>query len=41
MSPGLFHPVAANDVAQIVAEVGVAGPLGGVVEKAGPEGAAA
>jgi len=37
ISPGLFQPIAANDVATIVAEVALAPPRGGVVEIAGPE----
>jgi uncharacterized protein YbjT (DUF2867 family) len=37
ISPGLFQPIAANDVATIVAEVALAPPRGGIVEIAGPE----
>ncbi|CAB3787968.1 SDR family oxidoreductase [Pararobbsia alpina] len=37
LSPGLFQPIAADDVAAIVADVGLASPLNGIVEIAGPE----
>ena len=37
LSPGLFQPIAADDVAAITAEVALAGPRNGVVEIAGPE----
>jgi uncharacterized protein YbjT (DUF2867 family) len=37
ISPGLFQPIAADDVAAIVADVAVAAPRGGIVEIAGPE----
>ena len=37
VSPGLFQPIAADDVAAVVAEVGVAAPRNGIVEIAGPE----
>jgi uncharacterized protein YbjT (DUF2867 family) len=37
LSPGLFQPIAADDVAAIVAEVALAAPRGGGVEIAGPE----
>jgi uncharacterized protein YbjT (DUF2867 family) len=37
ISPGLFQPIAANDVATIVAEVALAPPRSGIVEIAGPE----
>ena len=37
LSPGLFQPIAADDVAAIVADVAVAAPCGGIVEIAGPE----
>ena len=37
LSPGLFQPIAADDVAAIVAEVAVAAPRNGIVEIAGPE----
>ena len=36
-SPGLFQPIAADDVAAIVADVAVAAPRNGIVEIAGPE----
>src|ERR1700675_3245327 len=36
-SPGLFQPIAADDVAAIVADVALAAPRGGIVEIAGPE----
>src|SRR5688500_8518728 len=36
-SPGLFQPIAADDVAAIVAEVALAAPRSGIVEIAGPE----
>ena len=36
-SPGLFQPIAADDVAPIVAEVALAAPRNGIVEIAGPE----
>jgi uncharacterized protein YbjT (DUF2867 family) len=36
-SPGLFQPIAADDVAAVVAEVAVAAPRNGTVEIAGPE----
>jgi uncharacterized protein YbjT (DUF2867 family) len=39
ISPGLFQPIAADDVATIVAEVALAAPRNGMVEIAGPEGA--
>jgi uncharacterized protein YbjT (DUF2867 family) len=35
--PGLFQPIAADDVAAIVADVALAAPRGGIVEIAGPE----
>src|SRR5262249_2577739 len=35
--PGLFQPIAADDVAVIVAEVALAAPRNGIVEIAGPE----
>jgi uncharacterized protein YbjT (DUF2867 family) len=35
--PGLFQPIAADDVAAIVAEVALAAPRNGIVEIAGPE----
>jgi uncharacterized protein YbjT (DUF2867 family) len=37
LSPGLFQPIAADDVAAIVAEVALAPPRKGIVEIAGPE----
>jgi uncharacterized protein YbjT (DUF2867 family) len=37
LSPGLFQPIAADDVAAIVAEVALATPRNGIVEIAGPE----
>src|SRR5580692_8293975 len=37
ISPGLFQPIAADDVAPIVADVALAAPRNGIVEIAGPE----
>jgi uncharacterized protein YbjT (DUF2867 family) len=37
ISPGLFQPIAADDVAAIVAEVALGAPRRGIVEIAGPE----
>ena len=37
ISPGLFQPIAADDVAAIVADVALAEPRNGIVEIAGPE----
>jgi uncharacterized protein YbjT (DUF2867 family) len=37
LSPGLFQPIAADDVAPLVAEVALAPPQNGIVEIAGPE----
>src|SRR5262249_41433275 len=37
ISPGLFQPIAADDVAAIVADVALAAPRNGIVEVAGPE----
>ena len=37
VSPGLFQPIAADDVAAIVSEVALATPRNGVIEIAGPE----
>ena len=37
ISPGLFQPIAAEDVADIVADVALAAPQNGIVEIAGPE----
>lgn len=39
LSPGLFQPIAADDVAAIVADVAQAAPQNGVVDIAGPEAA--
>src|SRR3984893_12781110 len=36
LSPGLFQPIAADDVAPIVADVALAAPRNGIVEIAGP-----
>ena len=36
ISPGLFQPIAADDVAAIVADVALAAPRNGIVEIAGP-----
>lgn len=36
-SPGLFQPIAADDVAAITADIALAAPCNGVVEIAGPE----
>jgi uncharacterized protein YbjT (DUF2867 family) len=36
-SPGLFQPIAADDVAAVVADVALAAPRSGIVEIAGPE----
>ena len=38
--PGLFQPIAADDVAPIVADVALAPPRNGIVEIVGPEQAA-
>jgi uncharacterized protein YbjT (DUF2867 family) len=35
--PGLFQPIAADDVAPIVTELALASPRSGIVEIAGPE----
>ena len=35
--PGLFQPIAGDDVAPVVAEVALAAPRNGIVEIAGPE----
>src|SRR5438046_2857301 len=40
LSPGLFQPIAADDVAASVADVALAPPRNGIVEIAGPERAA-
>jgi uncharacterized protein YbjT (DUF2867 family) len=37
ISPGLFQPIAADDVAAIVTDVALAAPRNGIVEIAGPE----
>jgi uncharacterized protein YbjT (DUF2867 family) len=37
VSPGLFQPIAADDVAAAVADVALAAPRNGIVEIAGPE----
>jgi uncharacterized protein YbjT (DUF2867 family) len=37
LSPGLFQPIAADDVAAIVADVALAAPRRGIVEIAGPD----
>src|SRR5262245_47685364 len=37
ISPGLFQPIAADDVAANVADVALAAPRNGIVEIAGPE----
>ena len=37
ISPGLFQPIAADDVAVVVADVALAEPRNGIVEIAGPE----
>src|SRR5690349_624163 len=37
ISPGLFQPIAADDVAAFVADVALAAPRNGIVEIAGPE----
>ena len=37
ISPGLFQPIAADDVAAIVADVTLAAPRNGIAEIAGPE----
>ena len=37
ISPGLFQPIAADDVAAIIADVALAPPQNGIVEIAGPE----
>ncbi len=37
LPPSLFQPIAADDVAAIVAEAAAAAPLNGIVEIAGPE----
>jgi uncharacterized protein YbjT (DUF2867 family) len=39
ISPGLFQPIAADDVGVIVADVALSKPRNGMIEIAGPEGA--
>src|SRR5882757_3431755 len=39
LSPGLFQPIAADDVAAIVADVAIEAPRNGIVDIAGPEAA--
>jgi uncharacterized protein YbjT (DUF2867 family) len=39
LSPGLFQPIAADDVAAAVADVALAAPRNGIVDIAGPEAA--
>ncbi len=39
LPPGLFQPIASDDVAAFVADVALAPPRSGIVEIAGPEGA--
>jgi uncharacterized protein YbjT (DUF2867 family) len=39
ISPGLFQPIASDDVAAFVAEVAQAAPRNGIIEIAGPEAA--
>jgi uncharacterized protein YbjT (DUF2867 family) len=39
LSPGLFQPIAADDVAAIVADVALEAPRNGIVDIAGPEAA--
>jgi uncharacterized protein YbjT (DUF2867 family) len=39
VSPGLFQPIAADDVAPLVAEAALAAPRNGIIEIAGPESA--
>ena len=39
LPPGLFQPIASDDVAAFVADVALAPPLSGIVEIAGPEAA--
>src|SRR5689334_17056411 len=40
LPPGLFQPIAADDVARMAADVALAAPRNGIVEIAGPERAA-
>jgi uncharacterized protein YbjT (DUF2867 family) len=37
LSPGLFQPIAADDVAEILADVALAAPQNGIIDIAGPE----
>ena len=37
LSPGLFQPIAADDVAALVADVALAAPRNGIIDIAGPE----
>jgi uncharacterized protein YbjT (DUF2867 family) len=37
IAPGMFQPIAADDVAAVVADVALAAPSNGIVEIAGPE----
>jgi uncharacterized protein YbjT (DUF2867 family) len=37
LAPGLFQPIAADDVAAVVADVALAAPRNGIVDIAGPE----
>ena len=37
LSPGLFQPIAADDVAAMIADVALAAPRNGIVDIAGPE----
>jgi len=37
VSPALFHPIAAEDVAAILATIAVGPPVNGIVEVAGPD----
>ena len=37
ISPGLFQPIAAQDVAAVVADVALAAPRNGIIEIAGPD----
>jgi uncharacterized protein YbjT (DUF2867 family) len=39
LSPGLFQPIAADDVAALVADAALAAPRNGIVDIAGPEAA--
>jgi uncharacterized protein YbjT (DUF2867 family) len=39
LSPGLFQPIAADDVAAIVADIALAPPRNGIIDIAGPESA--